>query len=131
MSTDKLGKIISGMNFQYLGTGQHKINIETFLEKENAILLDVRTIEEAETVKLLLKHPLTVLEIPLHELPSRMSELPKDKFIGVFCSNGIRSAIAFAYLKSVGNENVKIIKGGYSEFMEAILPEKLFKHLER
>ena len=102
-----------------------------FRSREKAVLLDVRAKEEVETVKLQLKHHLTVLEMPFHELPSRISELPKDKFIGVFCSSGVRSAIAFAYLKSIGYENTKIIEGGYFEFMEAILPGKLFKHLKK
>ena len=128
---NELEKIISRMNFQYFGTGQHKINSEAFLEKEKAVLLDVRAKEEVETVKLQLKHHLSVLEIPFHELPSRIGELPKDKFIGVFCSSGVRSAIAFAYLKSIGYENTKIIEGGYYEFMEAILPGHLFKHLNK
>ena len=128
---NELEKTISSMDFQYFGTGQHKINTETFLERENAVLLDVRAKEEVETVKLQLKHHFTVLEIPFHELPSRISELPKDKFIGVFCSSGIRSTIAFAYLKSSGYENIKIIEGGYYEFMQAILPGHLFKHLNK
>jgi len=49
---NELEKIISRMNFQYFGTGQHKINSEAFLEKEKAVLLDVRAKEEVETVKL-------------------------------------------------------------------------------
>ncbi|MBI9038300.1 MAG: rhodanese-like domain-containing protein [Bacteroidales bacterium] len=126
-----LERTISSMDFEYFGTGQHKINIETFINKENAIFLDVRAKEEVETVKLKLMHHIRVLEIPFHKLPSRLNELHKDKFIGVFCSSGVRSSIAFAYLKSCGYENVKIIEGGYNEFMDAILPGKLFKHLNR
>ena len=119
------------MDFQYFGTGQHKINAETFLKKENALLLDVRTKEEVETVKLQLKHHLSVLEIPFHELLSRINELHKDKFIGAFCSSGVKSTIAFAYLKSSGYEKIKIIEGRYNEFMKTILPGKLFKNLNR
>lgn len=128
---NELERIISNMNFEYFGTGQHKINAENFINKGNAILLDVRAKEEVETVKLQLKHHVTVIEIPLHELPLRINELPKDKFIGVFCSSGARSTIAFIYLKSVGYESVKIVEGGYYEFMEALLPGKLFKHLNK
>jgi rhodanese-related sulfurtransferase len=95
------------------------------------VLLDVSAKEEVETVKLQRKHHFTVLEIPFHELPSRISELPKDKFIGVFFSSGVRSTIAFAYLKSSGYENVNIVEGGYYEFMQAILPGNLFKHLNK
>lgn len=128
---NELERTISCMDFEYFGTGQHKINTETFINKQNAILLDVRAKEEVETVKLQLKHHLTVLEIPFHKLPLRLNELPKNKFIGVFCSSGVRSTIAFAYLKSSGYKNVKIIEGGYHEFMDALLPGKLFKHLNK
>ncbi len=127
---NELERIISNMNFEYFGTGQHKISAETFINKGNVILLDVRAKEEVETVKLQLKHHLTVMEIPLHELPSKINELSKDKFISIFCSSGVRSTIAFTYLKSIGYENVKIVEGGYYEFMEAILPGKLFKHFK-
>jgi len=126
-----LEKAISSIDFQFFGTGQHKINVETFLKKENAVLLDVRAKEEIETVKLQLKHHLDVYEIHLHELPLKLNILPKDKFIGIFCSSGVRSAIAFTYLKSKFYEDVKIIEGGYNEFMQAILPGKLFKHLNK
>lgn len=84
-------KILGSMNFQYFGTGQHKIDAESFLNKENAVLLDVRAKEETETLKIVLTHHCPVFEIPLHELPSKFHELPKDKFIGVFCSGGIGS----------------------------------------
>ena len=128
---NELEKTISRMDFQYFATGQHKINAETFLEKDNTVLLDVRANEEIETVKLELKHYFTVFEIPVHELPARISELPKDKFIGVFCSSGVRSTIAFTYLQSCGYENVKTLVGGYTELMKALLPGKLFKHLKK
>lgn len=128
---NELERIISTMNFEYFGTGQHKISAENFINKENAILLDVRAKEEVETVKLNLKYHLPVMEIPFHELPVRINELAKDKFIGVFCSSGVRSTIAFIYLKSIGYENVKIVEGGYHEFMDAVFPGKLFKHLNK
>ncbi|MBI9065774.1 MAG: rhodanese-like domain-containing protein [Salinivirgaceae bacterium] len=128
---NELERIISSMDFEYFGSGQHKINIESFFNKKNAVFLDVRAKEEVETMKLQLKHHHLVTEIPLHELPSRINELPKNIFVGVFCSSGVRSTMAFAYLKSKGYENVKIIEGGYHELMDVLLPGKLFKHLNK
>jgi len=128
---NELEKVISKMDFQYFGTGQHKISPEDFLKKENAVLLDVRAHEEIATIKLHLKHHFPVLEISFHELPSRWNELPKDKFIGIFCSSGVRSAMALLYLKSQGFENVKMIDGGYTQFMEALVPGKLYKYLNK
>ncbi len=126
-----LEKVINKMDFQYFGTGQHKIDVETFLATENAVFLDVRAKEEVETVKMPLHHHVEVLEIPTHEVPLRMNEIPKDKLIGVFCSAGVRAIIIFTYLKSKGYNNVKIILGGYPPLMEAIMPGKLYKKISK
>lgn len=119
------------MDFTFFGTGQHKIDAENFLKNPGAVLLDDRASEKTTTVKLCLEHYMPVIEIPFHELPSRHQELPKNKFIGIFCSRGVRSAIAFAYLKSKGLEDVKMIEGGYNNFMDAILPGKVFKQIKK
>lgn len=127
---NELEKTISTMDFQFFGTGQHKIDADAFLKSEDSVLLDVRAKEETETLKIILKHHhISVYEIPLHELPQQIQELPKDKFIGTFCSGGIRSVIAFVYLKSKGFENVKIVEGGYEQFTEPLKPGKLYKNL--
>lgn len=126
-----LDKVISAMDFQYFGTGQHKMPAEKFLATENAVLLDVRAREEIETVKLAFTHHCQVLEIPTEEIPLRLDEIPTDKTIGVFCSAGVRAAIIFAYLKSKGFPKARIITGGYPALMEAILPGKLYKTLHQ
>jgi len=113
-----------------LGPDKHKIDAESFLKKENAVFLDVRVKEEIETIKMVLKHHFPVIEIPLHELPSRLNELHRDKFIGIFCSSGVRCTIAFAYLKSKDFENVKVIEGGYEQFVAALMPGKIYKHIQ-
>lgn len=124
-------KIISSMDFNFFATSKHKIDAATFLASQDAILLDVRANEETSTIKLSLKHHLPVIEIPFNELPLNIDQLPKDKFIGVFCSSGVRSAITFAYIKSKGFENVKMIEGGYPQLIEAIMPGKIYKHLNK
>lgn len=80
-------------------------------------------------MKLQLTYNPTVNEIPLHELRTRLNELQKDKFTGIFCSSEERSAIEFAYLKSKAYADIKTVEGGYDEFIQAILPGKVFKHL--
>ncbi len=124
-------KVIVSMDFSFFATGKHKIDAVSFLVSQNAILLDVRANEEIATIKLHLKHHLPVIEIPFNELPSKIDQLPKDKFIGVFCSSGVRSAISMAYLKSKGFENVKMIEGGYTQLMEALMPCKIHKHINK
>ena len=124
---NELEKVISTLDFQYFGTGQHKIDPEKFLAKENQLFLDVRAKEETETIKLTLSPYCEVKEIPTEEVPQRLSEIPKDKLIGVFCSAGVRAAIIFVYLKSKGYDNVKIIPGGYTALMPALMPGKIYK----
>lgn len=126
-----LEKIISKMDLDYFGTGQHKMEAEAFLAAKNIVLLDVRAKEEQETIKLSLSHYCTVLEIPTNEIPLKLDEIPKDKTIGVFCSAGVRAVIIFAYLKSKGYMDVKIIPGGYPPLMEAVMPGKLHKKLNK
>lgn len=128
---NELEKVISELDFQYFGTGQHKIEAEVFLAAENTVFLDVRAKEEQETIKLSLSHHCTVLEIPTNEIPKRINEIPKDKTIGVFCSAGVRATIIFVYLKSKGYKNVKIILGGYPPLMAAVMPGKLYKKLNK
>lgn len=126
---NEIEKTINEMDFQYFGTGQHKMEPEAFLAAENTVLLDVRSREEQETIKLPLTHYCEVLEIPTNEVPSRLNEIPKNKKIGVFCSSGVRACIIFAYLKSKAYKDVKIIPGGYPPLIAALMPGKLFKKL--
>lgn len=126
-----LEKIISEMDFQYFGTGQHKMEAAAFLAAENTVFMDVRAKEEQETIKLALSYYCDVLEIPTNEVPLRLNEVPKDKTIGIFCSAGVRAVVIFTYLKSKGYNNVKIIPGGYPPLMEAIMPGKLYKKLNK
>ena len=49
--------------------------------------------------------------IPVHELPARIGELPKDRDIVVYCRIGNRSAYACMYLARLGYR-VKNLDGG-------------------
>lgn len=70
------------------------------------LLLDVRTPAE---------HASQAIEgsylIPVQELAYRVSELPRDKEIVVYCRVGNRSAFASAHLARLGY-NVKNLEGG-------------------
>lgn len=128
---NELEKVISEMDFKYFGAGKHKMEVEAFLSAENTLFLDVRAKEEQETVTFALAHHCEVLEIPAHEIPTRLEEIPKDRIIGVFCSAGVRATIIFVYLKSKGYRDVKILLGGYPPLMEALMPGKLFKKINK
>jgi rhodanese-related sulfurtransferase len=70
------------------------------------ILLDVRTAQEnaAEAIE-------GSYLVPIHELPHRLQELPKNKDIVVYCRIGNRSAYACVYLSRLGYA-VKNLEGG-------------------
>ena len=126
---DELERIIEGMDFKYFATAQHKTDPESFLKQQDAVLLDVRSKEETETLRFPLEHHISLLEIPMHEVPSRINEIPKNRLLGVFCSSGVRCVMIFLYLKSRGYENVKILEGGYNNLIAALMPGKIYKHL--
>ena len=51
------------------------------IAKGEAVLVDVRAKESYD-----LEHAKGAISLPLHELPSRMGELPKDKKIITYCT---------------------------------------------
>ena len=117
------------MDFEFFATAQHKISAENFLMKEDAVFLDVRTRQEVDTVSFNLKHHCEVIHIPLHEIPHRISEIPRDKFVGLFCSGTQRASIAFGYLRGRGFDNTKIIVATIDQLASEIKPGKLKKSM--
>ena len=82
-------------------------DVKKLEEKEEYIVLDVRTDEEVE--KGAYKNS---IHIPLDDLRSRMGELEKDKKYLVYCRTGLRSYIACRILMQKDFE-VYNITGGY------------------
>ena len=74
---------------------------------EKLFLVDVREPAEFEIVRI----PGSVL-IPKGELPSRMSELPLDRPVVLYCKTGVRSAESLAVLKAAGFSTAKHVQGG-------------------
>lgn len=86
-------------------------DLKTLLDARSAHLLDVRSAEELEEAAL----P-GALHIPLHELPNRQAELPRDKPIAVLCHHGVRSETAARFLSKVGFEGVMSVAGGIDAY---------------
>lgn len=74
---------------------------------EDAFILDVRT--PAEYAKGAVPG---AKSIPLHELRSRLNEIPKDKPVISYCHAGLRSYVAVRILKNNGYD-VYNLSGGY------------------
>ena len=78
------------------------------MNKAGAVLLDVRT--PAEVAKGLASE--AAVNVPLQELPQRLSEVPKDKDLLVYCRSGKRSMAASKFLVENGYTRVFNVEGG-------------------
>ena len=125
-------QVLKNLTLDFCGEGKHKISPERFFKIENGFLLDVRSKEKASSVSINMEvHPnIESKNIPVNEIPDRIDEIPKEKFVAVFCSAGVRSAIVYAYLLSKGFSNVRILEGGYPALTEALKPGKVLKVLK-
>ena len=96
-----------------------EVSVETAAEKreQGALMLDVR--EQMEWDEF---HMPGAKLIPLAQLESRLSELPKDQEIVVVCRSGNRSATGRDILRSAGFENVTSMAGGMTEWRSKGLP---------
>ena len=74
-------------------------NIEELIKSDKATIVDVRT--QAEFMG---GHVEGSLNIPLQEIPNRLSELRVMKNIVLCCASGARSAQATSYLEQNGIE---------------------------
>jgi rhodanese-related sulfurtransferase len=100
-----LENVIREMDFDFFGSGEHAMSpegVRQVLDNDHFVFLDVRADEEARY----LTFPFAV-RIPLHELPDRIDELPRDKCIVTFCASIFRAAIAYTLLMAKGFEEVK------------------------
>lgn len=80
-------------------------------QPQGAVLLDVRQPWELALACLRLPQ-LQPLDIPMHELPARLHELPQDRPILCLCHHGVRSAHVAAFLARQGFDDVINVEGG-------------------
>ncbi len=78
-------------------------DVPTALENPNILVLDVRRNSERSASHIDGTH-----HIPLHELKSRVTELPKEKEIWVHCAGAYRAAGSLGILESAGFKPVLI-----------------------
>lgn len=106
---------IAGYVAQNILTGKMPVVYwEQLTTKSDAMLLDVRTKDE-----FLLGSIEGALNIPLDELRDRVSELPTDKDIFLFCAIGLRGYLALNILKQRGFERVFNVSGGLKTYEAA------------
>ena len=82
--------------------------LKTRLESgEDIELLDIRS--EAELAQGVLP---SAQHLPMHLIPLKIQDLPKDKDIVLYCRSGARSYHACAFLAQQGISNVINLRGG-------------------
>jgi glyoxylase-like metal-dependent hydrolase (beta-lactamase superfamily II)/rhodanese-related sulfurtransferase len=85
--------------------------------ERSPLALDVRAPREREQ-----KHISGSVGMPLNHLDERLSELPTDRPLLVYCAGGYRSAIAASLLERHGFKQVSEIAGGFAAWEAAKLP---------
>jgi rhodanese-related sulfurtransferase len=74
---------------------------------EDVLVVDIRTPGEIAQGAI----P-NAMVLPMHLIPLRMSELPRDRDLVLYCRSGARSYHACAYLAQQGFDNVINLRGG-------------------
>lgn len=97
--------------------------VEKIKSNKETILLDVRTLEEYETI-----HLENALLLPVQELSQQtlneigLGEDAKDKEIILYCRSGNRSQTAYNIMESLGYTNIKSVGGGMIHWEEDNYP---------
>lgn len=121
--------ILAEMEFETLASGEFTTSAEgvrNVIGNENVLLLDVRT--EAEAA--LCSYPFA-RNIPLENLPDRVSELPTDKIIITLASSSFQAAVGFFFLRQAGFETVKTMVGGSEQLATILKPAPLFARMNK
>ena len=122
---DRFDEFMGEMDFDFLSSGEHGMSVQGMakaLGNDHFVFLDVRTDREAEFVSFPFAR-----RIPLERLPDEAKDLPKDKCIVTFCSSIFRSAVAYAYLRANGFDEVKGLTASMEEMVCAFKPGPLGK----
>lgn len=125
---EKFDDLLRNFDLEFFGNGKHKITFEKMMElnKENKVfILDVRTKEENECVKIEF-----ATNIPIDEIPDRINEIPKNKTVAVFCSSATRATIVYTYLQLKGYSDVKILLNGLGEIAGFFKPGYVLKNID-
>ncbi len=91
------------------------------LDKATSLIIDTRTSSEYE-----MGHIDGAVNIPVDEMRDRLSEIPKDKQLVLYCAIGYRGYLATQILKHNGYQGVYNLSGGYRTHSTAIQ-----KHFDR
>ncbi len=91
--------------------------LDKLLQSDGVCLLDIRTDAEIAQGKIAQGEPL-----PLHLLPSQISQLDKSTTTVFYCRSGIRSAQAAAFAAENGLVDIYNLQGGIIEWVNEGYP---------
>ncbi|MDD2402488.1 MAG: rhodanese-like domain-containing protein [Clostridia bacterium] len=123
---EKFDDLMKEFDLDFFGGGKHKINLEKAMElyrEGKATFIDVRTDEEVECVSLGF-----VTHIPVQQIPERLSEIPKDKTVILFCFSATRATIVYTYLKVNEFKDVKILTNTLADIAGFFKPGYVLKN---
>ena len=86
-------------------------------EARDVHVVDVRTPQEVMAGSIAGAQP-----IPLHLIPLRIQDLPKDRDVVFVCRTGARSAQATAFVAGRGMDNAHNLRGGLVDWVRNRLP---------
>ena len=86
-------------------------------ERRAPAVVDVREPWELERCALS-----DVIHVPMHELPGRLGELPRDRDLVVVCHHGVRSRLAATFLARAGFAPVWNLSGGVAAWAAEVDP---------
>ncbi len=122
-----LNQVLEGMTLDFVGQARHKITASALFDVKDGMLLDIRTEPEQQTLPLGFVYHGQVVHIPLEQMPSRYTELPRKRPIGIFCPYGVRAAMSYLYLRAKGYDEVFVLDGGYAALAEEARPGNVLK----
>ncbi|UIJ39422.1 rhodanese-like domain-containing protein [Desulfobaculum bizertense] len=126
--TETFEAILSEMDLSFLGSGQHSISAAQaapLYGTDKARFIDVRTPEEISYLPL----PFAT-NIPLNTLSEHLDEISDDTLNIVFCTSIFRGAVAYAYLRYKGYENVKCLTSPLENFLAILKPGTILKKVQ-
>jgi rhodanese-related sulfurtransferase len=88
------------------------------LGKADTTFLDVRELDELAICAIA-----GACHISMTEIPARISEIPKDGRVVVFCHHGMRSMRVLEFLSERGYEGVLNLRGGIDAWAVSVDPE--------
>jgi rhodanese-related sulfurtransferase len=83
--------------------------------ESNVLIIDIRETYETQICQIASMH------IPMAEIKTRFSEIPKDKSLVIMCKSGKRAEATANYMEcELGFENLSILEGGILNWIAEI-----------